>query len=95
MNEDVEKVKREVDEIQKRNLRVEMDKAWETSLVRKALVTVLTYIVAVTFFYFARIKNPFLNAVVPTLGFIISTLSISFFKNIWIKKKVEEEKINK
>jgi hypothetical protein len=36
---------------------------------------------------FAAIGNdsPFVNAIVPTLGFTLSTLSLSFFKKIWLK----------
>lgn len=86
MNE-LEQIKRDVEEIKKRNARVEKDKAWEVSLFRKALIAILTYIVIVLFFFFAELPKPFVNAIVPTLGFILSTLSVSFIKNIWIKNK--------
>ena len=77
MNE-IEQIKKDIEEIKERNARVELDKAWETSMVRKFLVTVLTYIVVVLFFFFAELPKPFLNAIVPTLGFILSTLSVSY-----------------
>lgn len=84
--EELHQLKNEIEELKKRNARVEMDKAWETSLTRKILVAVLTYIVVVLFFYFAELPKPFLNAIVPTLGFILSTLSVSYFKKLWIEK---------
>ncbi|MFA6190120.1 MAG: hypothetical protein WC711_01220 [Candidatus Staskawiczbacteria bacterium] len=77
---------KEINLIKERNKKVEQDKAWETSWARKILVAVLTYIVIVIFFYFAKLEKPFANAIVPTLGFVISTFSISLFKNWWIKK---------
>jgi len=80
-------VEKDIQEIKERNARVELDKAWETSWSRKILVAILTYIVIVIFFYFANLGNPFLNAIVPTIGFLISTFSIPFFKNLWIKSK--------
>jgi len=86
-----EKIKNEIEEIKMRNIRVEMDKAWETSPFRKVLITILTYIVAVLFFVFASLPHPFLSAIVPTLGFVISTLSIPFFKKFWIDKSKKEE----
>jgi preprotein translocase subunit SecF len=86
MNE-IEQIKKDIEEIKKRNDRVEKDKAWEISLFRKALITILTYVVIVLFFFFAELPKPFVNAIVPTLGFILSTLSVSFIKNIWIKNK--------
>jgi polyferredoxin len=77
----------EINLIKERNKKVELDKAWETSWARKVLIAVLTYIVIVIFFYFAKLPNPFVGAIVPTLGFVISTFSIPLFKNWWIKTK--------
>ncbi|MEI7765789.1 MAG: hypothetical protein WCI93_04390 [bacterium] len=85
--EELEQIKKDIQEIKERNMRVEKDKVWETSLFRKILVAILTYIVIILFFFFARLPKPFINAIVPTLGFLLSTLSISFIKNIWIKNK--------
>ncbi|MDD3862078.1 MAG: hypothetical protein PHP74_04310 [Candidatus Gracilibacteria bacterium] len=83
--EKLEKIEQEIASIKDRNRKVEADKAWEISLTRKILVGILTYFVIVIFFYFADFPKPFLNAIVPTIGFVLSTLSIPFFKNIWIK----------
>ena len=83
--DDLEQIKKDIQEIKERNIRVEKDKAWETSLFRKILIAVLTYIIVVLFFIFARLANPFMNAIVPTLGFLLSTLSVSFIKKVWLK----------
>ena len=85
MNE-IEQIKKDIQEIKERNVRVEGDKAWETSLFRKVLITILTYVVIVIFFLFAGLPKPFLNPIVPTLGFILSTASIPYFKKLWIKR---------
>lgn len=82
-----EQIRKDIEEIKERNRRVERDKAWETSWERKILVAVLTYVIVVLFFLFAKLPNPFINAIVPTLGFLLSTLSISFAKKLWIKNK--------
>ncbi len=73
--------------IEARNKRVELDKAWETSWTRKIIVAVLTYFVAVLFFFAAGLPKPFVNSMVPTMGFILSTLSLDYLKGIWIKKQ--------
>lgn len=75
----------EIEKIKERNRRVESDKAWETSKTRKVLISVFTYFVIALFFIFAWIENPFVNAIVPTLGFILSTSSLPYFKNWWLK----------
>jgi len=78
------KLKREIDSIKARNARVETEKAWETSWMRKLILAVMTYGVVVSFFLIAGLPNPFINALVPALAFILSTLSLPIFKVIWL-----------
>lgn len=82
----IEELKKEVEEIKLRNKRVEGDKAWETSWTRKILILVLTYVVIVIFFFVVNLGNPFVNAIVPTIGFFLSTLTVPLFKQWWLKK---------
>lgn len=81
----IEHLKEELTRIKERNARVETDKAWETSLTRKIIIAVLTYAVIVLFFFTADLPNPFVNSIVPATGFILSTLSLPYFKKIWLK----------
>jgi preprotein translocase subunit SecF len=90
--EEIEQIKRDIEEIKERNRRVEKDKAWETSITRKVLVAILTYIVVILFFFFAKLPKPFLNAIVPTIGFLLSTFSVSFVKKVWLKNKLKNNK---
>ncbi len=75
-----------IKEIKERNKRVEVDKAWETSKARKVLIALMTYIIMVIFLWLIEVPRPWLNAIVPTAGFIFSTLTLPFFKRIWIKR---------
>ena len=79
-------MKKEIEKIKKRNKRVEADKAWETSFVRKIVIAVLTYIVIVLFFLSAGLPDPFINPIVPTIGFVLSTTTLPIFKRIWIER---------
>jgi preprotein translocase subunit SecF len=83
----IEELKNEINKLKERNTRVELDKAWETSLTRKLLILVLTYFVVVIFFFVTKLSNPFINALVPTLGFFLSTLTVPWIKAIWIERK--------
>jgi len=69
--------------IERRNRNVEKDKAWETSLTRKILLVLFTYLTLAIYFKFVLLINPWLNAIVPTLGFYLSTLTLPFFRKIW------------
>lgn len=78
-------LEKEIDLIKQRNKKVEGDKAWETSWMRKTIISLFTYIVIAIFFSFAGVVNPFVNAIVPALAFILSTASLPFFKDLWLK----------
>ena len=75
----------EIENIQKRNKRVEIDKAWETSWTRKGVISIFTYIVIVSFFYVAGLPKPFINAIVPAIAFVLSTLTMPVIKSLWIR----------
>jgi hypothetical protein len=77
----------QIQQILERNKRVEMDKAWETSLTRRGFIAIITYITALAFLYL--IDNPlfWLNACVPAAGYILSTLSLPPLKRLWLKGK--------
>lgn len=83
------KFEKEIEKIKERNIKVENDKKLELSWTRKILVAILTYFFIVVFFYFAKLPKPFINSIVPTLAFILSTLSLNIFKKVWLKYKNE------
>jgi len=76
----------EIKQIKARNKRVEMDKAWETSITRKLIIAALTYLVITLFFFSAKLPKPFVNSIVPTIGFVLSTLSMPYFKKFWVRR---------
>ena len=80
----LEQLQKEIVQIKERNKRVEADKAWETSWARKILILLLTYIVIVIFFFFAKLPEPFVNAIVPSLAFVLSTLTMPILKKLWL-----------
>lgn len=69
--------------IEERNRRVEIDKAWETSLTRRLAIALLTYLVVVGYLMLIDNDKPFINAAVPPLGFLLSTLVIGVLRKIW------------
>ena len=66
--------------LEDRNRRVEADKAWETSWLRRASIAVLTYFTVVFYLRFVVHINPWINALVPVIGYSLSTLTISRLK---------------
>lgn len=81
----IEHLEQEIEKIKARNQKVELDKARETSLARKFTIALLTYIVIVIFFAIAQLGNPFINAIVPTIWFLLSTVSFDMLKKLRIK----------
>src|SRR5690242_2400437 len=74
-----------IEEILKRNARVETDKAWETSKTRRAMIAFITYLTAATFLKLIGNNAPLINACVPVGGYLLSTLSLPFVKTWWIR----------
>ncbi|MBI1327651.1 MAG: hypothetical protein GC136_08430 [Alphaproteobacteria bacterium] len=72
--------------IKERNARVEADKAWETSFVRRGFIAFVTYIVAATYMEVVGLGNALAGACVPTGGYLLSTFSLPPLKKLWIEK---------
>ena len=58
----LDKLVKRIEKIEKRNSKVESDRAWETSYARRGLI-----------------------AIVPSVGFLLSTLTLPLFKKFWLK----------
>jgi hypothetical protein len=82
----MENLEQKIQKIEERNKRVESDKAWETSWTRRALLTIFTYLAIGVYMRAIDISKPWLNAVVPAVAFMLSTLTMPFFKKLWLKK---------
>lgn len=89
MEDEIKQIQKELEEIKNRNKKVEQNKAWEISFFRKFSITVITYIVASLVMYFIGVQKFLLNALIPTFGYLLSTLSLSFIKNWWIEKFIK------
>ena len=80
-----QKLAAEIAAIKERNRRVEADKAWERSGFRIFSIAAATYIIAAFVMYAIGIASYFLSALIPTIGYILSTQSMPIIKRWWIK----------
>lgn len=78
--------------IEERNRRVARDKAWETSWVRRGAIAGITYCAAVAFLAFIAAPNFWLAALVPTGGYLFSTLTLPLVKKMWVQTWYNPEK---
>lgn len=81
----LETLEKRVSEIERRNKLVEESKAWETSFMRRALIFIFTYLAIALYLKFIVGINPWINAIIPSVGFFLSTLTLPLFKKIWLK----------
>ena len=72
--------------LEARNKRVEADKAWETSWLRRFIIMLLTYLTVVCYLSIVVHIDPWVNAVVPVAGYFVSTFTVSFIKRWWVAK---------
>lgn len=87
MEQQIQKIEKEISEIKERNRKVEADKAWETSVFRMVSILILTYLIASWVMYIINVKEYWLNALIPTLGYFLSTLSLPIVKKWWVKNR--------
>jgi hypothetical protein len=80
------KIEQDIAELKARNKKVDANKAWETSNTRKLSIVIITYILATIIMWWLGVPAPYLNAIIPTMGFYLSTLSLGIVKTYWIKK---------
>ena len=82
---DLSNLEERILKIEKRNKEVELNKSWEISWTRKVLLVIFTYF-SISFYlkYIVGI-DPWINAIVPAIGFLLSTLTLPYFKKVWEK----------
>ncbi len=76
-----------VQKIEERNEDVTADKAWEVSWTRRLLLALFTYLAVSVYLWVIGVGNPWLNGIVPAAAFMISTLTMPFFKTLWLKNR--------
>lgn len=75
--------------IETRNARVAIDKAWETSTTRRVSIALITYICAsIIFIYIIPATEWYLAALVPVMGYTLSTLGLPQIRKIWERKRL-------
>jgi hypothetical protein len=87
MEEELQKIREEINFIKERNKRVELDKKWEGSYTRRGLLILFTYLAIGFYLQAINVPRAWLSAIVPAVGFLLSTLTMPFFKKLWEKGK--------
>ncbi|MFH1054747.1 MAG: hypothetical protein V1744_01500 [Candidatus Altiarchaeota archaeon] len=83
----LEELEKEISEIKERNRRVESEKAWETSVTRRFLLMAFTYLAVGFYLHAINVPQPWLNAIVPAVAFMLSTLTMPYFKGMWLRNR--------
>ncbi len=86
--ERLEAIEAELRSLKERNARVEANKAWETSWFRILSIAVATYVIAALALLSIGNDHPYRNALIPAIGFFLSTQSLPFLKEHWIVKRL-------
>ena len=86
----MENLEQRVKNIEERNKRVEADKAWETSITRTLFIAISTYLLILIFMLLIKDEHAFLNALVASLGYLISSTSYGVLKKRWLKRNASK-----
>jgi predicted transcriptional regulator len=88
----IDTIEQRIQKIEQRNRRVEHDKAWEVSFVRRVLIFFFTYFAVAVYLWIIEVSRPFVNAIVPALAFMIATLTMPLFKQWWLQDFYSEKR---
>ena len=86
-DKEINELRKRINALEVRNRRVEGNKGWETSWTRRLSVMAMTYVVVCIYLHFVVHINPWINALVPVIGFLLSTLTLSVLKQRWLDKR--------
>jgi hypothetical protein len=86
VQEEIKNLKQEISAIKERNSRVEAEKAWEVSATRTFSIALITYAVAAAALFIIGAQNFLAGALIPALGYWLSTWSLPIIKKLWLKK---------
>jgi hypothetical protein len=91
MSDDLEQrvivLEQEVEAIKARNARVDSNKAWETSWARIFSIIIITYTLTSLVFWLIGVERYFVSAIIPTIGFFLSTQTLPRIKKIWVARR--------
>lgn len=87
IEKEISALKAEIESIKARNRRVEADKAWETSRTKAIFIAGSVYVFAVLLMILTGTINPLLNALIPSVGYLLSTLTYTILKSWWLKRR--------
>jgi len=77
-----------IEKLEARNRRVEGDKSWETSWQRRGTIMILIYLTIVFYLHFVIHIDPWVNGLVPVIGYFVSTMTVGFLKQRWLARRI-------
>ena len=80
-------LQKEIDELHQRNYEKDRGKEFESSYTRVIFLMFVTYWTLFGYMALIGTSRPFLDAIVPTVGFNISTWSLPHVKELWIQAR--------
>ena len=81
----LEELNQKVEKILERNKKVELDKSWETSLLRRLFLAALTYVPVLALLLIINAPQPYLAAIIPAAAYLIQQYSLPFMRSLWEK----------
>lgn len=85
----LESLQNDIDALKARNAKVEAEKAWETSSLRIGAIVVITYFVAVLLMVSLETPRPFFAALMPTVGFFLSTQTLPVLQRWYLRRRAK------
>ena len=81
----IQNLSERINNLEQHSLYKAKEKAWEESYLRTLALAIVTYGTTLGIFYLIKAESPYLAAIIPTTGYLLSRPSIWGIKQLWEK----------
>merc|ERR1711924_135801 len=78
-------LRQDVTKLRHRNRMKDIDKEWDSSILKTIIIMACTYMLLGLYMAAIEVPQPWLSAIVPTVGYMLSTLALPSVKPIWLR----------
>lgn len=91
MEQTIDTIIRRIEAIEQRNVHVTHAKAWEICWTRRIAIALITYVMIGAYMRWLGVTQWYLHALIPTIGFLVSTASLDRLQKHRLQRKQKKE----
>lgn len=87
ITQSIEKLEKDVFKLSSKVKKIQNEKEWHTSIVKKLTHSFITYLFTVSLLYSINYDDYLVDALIPTAVFFVAQFVTPVVKSLWIRRK--------